>query len=205
MTSAPTPSAVRTAQPDDRTAIIDIARECGLFSPGELADIEATLDAFLTGSAKQNRWLVHDTAEGIAAIAYYAPERMTEGTWNLFLLAVHPEHQAHGLGASLVRHVEQNLQAAGARVLLIETSGVPHFAGQRAFYTRLGYNQEARIREFYAPATTKSSTGSISCPLNDPSSRRVGALRCDAVEHAVEAGVEDGVGAGVRGVLDDLG
>ncbi len=40
-------------------------------------------------------------------------------------------------------------------MLLIETSGVPDFAGQRAFYARLGYDEEARIREFYAPGDDK--------------------------------------------------
>ena len=34
-------------------------------------------------------------------------------------------------------------------MLLIETSGVPEFAGQRAFNTGLGYREEARVREFY--------------------------------------------------------
>jgi ribosomal protein S18 acetylase RimI-like enzyme len=80
---------------------------------------------------------------------------MTDGTWNLYLLAVHPQHQGQGLGAALVRQIEQDLRSTGARVLLIETSGVPDFAGQRGFYTRLGYHQEARIREFYAPGDDK--------------------------------------------------
>lgn len=50
---------------------------------------------------------------------------MTEGTWNLYLLAVHPDHQGRGRGSALVHHVEQDLRSAGTRVLLIETSGVP--------------------------------------------------------------------------------
>lgn len=80
---------------------------------------------------------------------------MTDGTWNLYLLAVHPQHHGQGLSVAMVRHVEQDLLAADARVLLIETSGVPEFVGQRTFYTRLGYHQEDRIREFYAPGDDK--------------------------------------------------
>ena len=32
---------------------------------------------------------------------------------------------------------------------------MPDFAGQRAFYVRLGYHEEARIREFYGPDDDK--------------------------------------------------
>ena len=54
-----------------------------------------------------------------------------------------------------MHHVEQDLRSAGARLLLIETSGVPDFAVQRAFYAGLGCHEEARIREFYAAGDDK--------------------------------------------------
>ena len=127
----------------------------GLFAPEGIADIEATLAAFFAGKADGDHWLVSILEGRTAAIAYYAPERMTDGTWNLYLLAVHPDNQGQGLGSALVQQVEQDLFQASARVLLIETSGVPDFAGQRAFYARLGYHEEARIREFYAPGDDK--------------------------------------------------
>jgi hypothetical protein len=40
-------------------------------------------------------------------------------------------------------------------VLLIETSGVPDFSGQRAFYTGLSYHEEAHIRDFYESRNDK--------------------------------------------------
>lgn len=60
-----------------------------------------------------------------------------------------------GRGAALVRHVEAELQAEGARVLLIETSCVEAFAAQRRFYLRRGYRQEASIQDFYADGDDK--------------------------------------------------
>ena len=156
VTSAPLASVIRAVRPKDRGAAIEVARASGLFGPEELADVEATLEGFLTGSVEGDRWLASDAAEGVvAAIAYYAPERMTDGTWNLYLLAVHPDHQGQHLGSALVRHVEQDLREIGARVLLIETSGVADFARQRAFYAGLGYAEEARIREFYGAGDDK--------------------------------------------------
>ena len=146
---------IRAARPQDRESIIEIAQLSGLFPPDGIADIETTLAAFFAGQTDGDQWLVSILESRTAAIAYYAPERMTDGTWNLYLLAVHPEHQGQGLGGALVQQVEHDLLQLSARVLLIETSGVPDFAGQRAFYTRLGYHEEARIREFYAPGDDK--------------------------------------------------
>jgi ribosomal protein S18 acetylase RimI-like enzyme len=52
-------------------------------------------------------------------------------------------------------HAEADLEARGGRVLLVETSGLEKFARTRAFYRFIGYDEEARIREFYAAGEDK--------------------------------------------------
>lgn len=49
-----------------------------------------------------------------------------------------------------MRHVEQALQTGGQRVLLVEKSGLPDFTLTRKFYAKCGYEEEARIRDYYA-------------------------------------------------------
>ena len=44
----------------------------------------------------------------------------------------------------------------GARMLVVETSSRPDYEDHAAFYARRGYAEAARIRDFYAPATTGS-------------------------------------------------
>jgi len=58
--------------------------------------------------------------------------------------------QAKGLGAKLMRHVEEEIQAAGGRVIVVETSALPNYEPTRRFYLRLGYKQVATIPDFYA-------------------------------------------------------
>jgi len=87
MTSARHRSGIRAALPQDREAIIEVARMSGLFPPEGGAEIEATLGAFFAGTTDGDAWLVSSPESGVAAIAYYAPERMTQSTWNLYLLA----------------------------------------------------------------------------------------------------------------------
>lgn len=36
-----------------------------------------------------------------------APEKMTEGAWNLYLIAVHSDYQGQGIGIAMITHIEQ--------------------------------------------------------------------------------------------------
>lgn len=140
---------IRSISPDDTTASIALAEATGLFEPNQTEDLAQMLEQYLGGETEnQDVWLVDDE-NGIVGVAYVAPERMTEGTWNLYLIAVHPDHQRQGRGRALLRHVEQTLAERGARILLVETSGLENFEYVRAFYRQSGYGEEARIREFY--------------------------------------------------------
>lgn len=80
---------------------------------------------------------------------------MTDRTWNLQLIAIHPNHQGQGRGAKLLGYVEQALMMHGGRMLLVETSGLPDFERTRRFYVKCGYEEEARIRDFYATGDDK--------------------------------------------------
>lgn len=117
--------------------------------PSEMLD--DMIAAYLANPANGEFWLTDDDEKdgGPAGVAYCAPERMTEGTWNLLLIAQHPTRQGQGRGTALLKHIEHKLASRGERVLLVETSGLPSFERTREFYRKNGYDQEARIREFY--------------------------------------------------------
>ena len=85
----------------------------------------------------------------------YALERMTEGTWNLYLTAVNPDQQGRDRGTALLRFGEDALTARGERVVLVETSSLQTYERTRAFYERSGYEKEARIRDFYKAGEDK--------------------------------------------------
>ena len=86
---------------------------------------------------------------GVRGLAYAAPERMTEGTWNLLLIAVDAAAQGQGIGTCLIGAIEAELAGSGARLLLVETSDLPDYAPVRAFYAARGFGEEARIRDYY--------------------------------------------------------
>jgi ribosomal protein S18 acetylase RimI-like enzyme len=142
---------IRPVATVDIPAIKTVIDGSGLFPSDMLDDM---ISGYLTGNAENEFWLTAEIDEPVA-VAYYVPERMTDGTWNLLLIAVHPDHQGRGYGAALMKKVEASLADLGARVLLVETSGLPNFERTRAFYDKLGYDREARIRDFYQAGDDK--------------------------------------------------
>jgi ribosomal protein S18 acetylase RimI-like enzyme len=75
---------------------------------------------------------------------------MTDRTWDLYWIAVSKQTQAKGIGGKLLKHVEDDIRGKQGRILLIETSALPHYELTRKFYLKHGYDQESRIRDYYA-------------------------------------------------------
>lgn len=144
-------SCIRSVTLDDLPALKIVIDANELF-PSDLLD--EMISDYFHNKDSNDYWFTYDDDKPVA-IAYCAPEKMTEGTWNLYLIAVHPDYQRSGLGASLLHHIEQRLAARGERILLVETSGLESFEGTRKFYRQCGYNEEAKIREFYQAGEDK--------------------------------------------------
>ncbi|WP_206816887.1 GNAT family N-acetyltransferase [Chroococcus sp. FPU101] len=146
---------IRPATPDDKKALMAIASVIGLFSQQELEELGAMLAEYFDDHLGSDHfWITYEDSQPVG-VAYYAPEPFTYGTWNLYFIAVHPDRQGEGLGGKLLHYVEQMLTARGERILLVETSGRPSFERTRAFYRKNGYDEEARIREFYKAGDDK--------------------------------------------------
>lgn len=82
---------------------------------------------YFSNPETEDIWLTKLDHDKPVAIAYCAPERLTDGTYNLYLIAVHKELQAKGIGGQMIRYIEQLLRSKGKRMLLVETSGLPEF------------------------------------------------------------------------------
>lgn len=146
---------IRSTTPDDTIALIALADATGLFQPNQLEALGEMLSEYFSGNSNSDRFWITDDDGSPVGVAYCESEPMTDRTWNLQLIAIRPDRQGQGRGATLLRYVEQTLIAHGGRVLLVETSGLPSFERTRAFYRKCGYEEEARIRDFYAAGDDK--------------------------------------------------
>lgn len=143
---------IRPTAPADIPALLAISEAIGLFGPDELEEVGAMLTSHFDNGGSDAFWLTDDDG-GPVGVGYCAPERMTQGTWNLLFLAVHPDRQGEGRGAALVRYVEELLTERGAHLLLVETAA--GLEQTRAFYRKCGFDEEACIRDYYKAGDDK--------------------------------------------------
>jgi ribosomal protein S18 acetylase RimI-like enzyme len=143
---------IRKALPQDLPHFKQVIDSNELF-PSELLD-DMTQD-FFNNEATTDIWRCAELDNRPIAVAYCAPERMTEGTYNLYLIAVSAELKGQGIGSQIMQHIETELKSNGARVLLVETSGLPEFDQTRSFYDKCNYTREAVIRNFYQEGEDK--------------------------------------------------
>ena len=141
---------IRPITPSDSEALIAMVIATGMFPEDEAETLEKMFADYFGGKREEGHGCVVDDENGLRGVAYYAPEMMTDGTWNLLMLAVRPDCQRQGVGVNLLRFVENALWVNGQRLLLIETSELPYFEQARTFYAKCGYEKEARIRDYYA-------------------------------------------------------
>jgi ribosomal protein S18 acetylase RimI-like enzyme len=145
---------IRPTKPEDAEALIAVANTIG-FQPNELEELRKMLADYFGGNTDSDPfWITDDDEEdGPVGVAYCEPERMTDQTWNLLLIAIRPDHQGQGRGRTLMRYIEETLKARGGRMLLVET--LASFERTLTFYAKCGFEEEARIRDFYTAGADK--------------------------------------------------
>lgn len=137
---------IRPTNTNDIAKLQQILDETGLFPSDMLPEM---LSGFLTGDACDTVWLTCENNNSPAGFCYAAPEKLTEGTWNMLAIAVSPDQQGAGVGAALTQALEDRLLSSNQRILIADTSGLPEFQRTRNFYLKTGYTQAARIPDFW--------------------------------------------------------
>jgi GNAT superfamily N-acetyltransferase len=121
------------------------------FLPAEVVVAEELIDAYLEDPEGSGYYTVVAEAEGIVAgYACYGPTPLTDGTWDLYWIAVEHNRQGQGIGRELMKFVEESIRGKNGRMLLIETSSKPDYEKTRNFYINIGYEIICTIPDFYA-------------------------------------------------------
>lgn len=146
---------IRAAHTDDNAALMALAEATGMFEADELGSLAEMVSGYFEGSLGGDHYWVVDDDTGVVAAAYFAPEMMAHNVWNLYFIGVHPSVRRQGRAEALLHHVEDAVGNRNARLLIIETSGSDQFEPARQLYGKNGYDEEARIREFYSAGDDK--------------------------------------------------
>lgn len=136
----------------DKNDILSLAMADGFFTVPEVASIAELLDIYLQRSSQEDYYFLsyHDE-EKVLGFACYGPASLTQGVFDLYWIAAHPEHRRQGIGRALLKRVEAEVRKKKGRMLLIETSSSERYAPTRQFYVKQGYKVAASIPDYYAP------------------------------------------------------
>jgi ribosomal protein S18 acetylase RimI-like enzyme len=146
-----------TPRAGDAEAVRRLVAATGFFHPAEAEiAVELVLETLAAPGTGDYHFLFADAAAGeLAGYACFGPVPLTQGSWDLYWIAVGPELQGRGLGRRLLHESEARARAAGASQLFVDTSGRAQYAPTRAFYAACGYSVVATFDDFYAPGDAK--------------------------------------------------
>ncbi|HQQ95291.1 MAG TPA: GNAT family N-acetyltransferase [Bacteroidia bacterium] len=124
----------------------------GLF-PSEYLD--QMISDYFNNPETQDLWFTYSDNDQPIAIGYCVPEKLADGTYNLRAIAVSQNSQRNGIASEMMRYIENQLKDKGGRILIVETSSDNAQIGARNFYKKIGYSQEAVIKDFWKDGEDK--------------------------------------------------
>jgi ribosomal protein S18 acetylase RimI-like enzyme len=93
---------------------------------------------------------------GVVAYACFGTIPLTNGTYDLYWIAVHPDVHALGVGRKLLVHCEEEIARQGGRLVVVETSSRKDYDKTRRFYEKtMAYETAAWIKDFYKAGDDK--------------------------------------------------
>jgi ribosomal protein S18 acetylase RimI-like enzyme len=139
--------------PAVRPRIAEILRGSQVFRPEEIAVALEVFDEGVGDFAQSEYFFLgaFSPEDILVGYACWGPTPATDRTWDLYWIAVDSALQGAGIGTILLEEIERRLIGQHARLLIAETSSRSDYAATRAFYSRHGYVEAARVRDFYVP------------------------------------------------------
>ena len=143
---------IRKIVKDDIPFLKEVLNSIELF-PSEMLD--EMISNYLLNPDSKEIWFTKLKDNIPIAIGFCAPEKLTDGTYNLYAIGIKKELQGTGIGTEMMQYIETILRDQNIRILLVETSGAEYMEKTRAFYLKCGYTKEATIREFWSKGEDK--------------------------------------------------
>ena len=136
----------------DRESVRRLCELSGFFSAEEVdIAVELVEEHLAKGVASGYHFLFAQHGDTVVGFASYGPIPGTESSWDLYWMAVEEKKRGQGLGRKLHSEVERRIALLGGRRLYAWTSSRDQYLPTRKFYERLGYSQEATLRDYYKP------------------------------------------------------
>ena len=142
---------IRKLRREDKEPVRTILDETNVFRPEEISVAMELLDLFLEDDDQKDYEMYCSVSEAdeVLGFACFGPTPITAGTFDLYWLSVKPSAQRQGVGKRLLDFCEELIRSQGGRLLVAETSSGPKYGTARALYDHNGYEELARIKDYY--------------------------------------------------------
>jgi len=144
---------IRKFEKGDIASLAELVRQTKVFREEEV-DVAVELMEIAANDKEQKDYSLFTYVDEDGAIqGYYCvgPTPMTQSTFDLYWIAVHPRVHRKKIGHDLLEHCEGQVKTMGGTLLVVETSSQPKYEPTRKFYLRHQYAEAARIKDYYAP------------------------------------------------------
>ena len=139
------------ARPDDVATVEKIVKSTGFFEAvfDEIDSVKADVSRIIKNPDGEEKIIFAEVDGAPMAFAVFGRECCCDALVYRSWICVDNSLRGMGLGKKLMDEVLADVWAAGARKLLLQTSGRPQYAPTRAFYEKLGFKNEAEIADYY--------------------------------------------------------
>jgi len=142
---------IRPTKREDRDHIINILRRTSNFTDEEIKVAVELLDSYFANSLDSGYWTYTAELDKVVGYICYGPTPMTSGTFDIYWIAVDPIVQGKHIGTKLLSFAEEDIVRHNGRLITIYTSSQERYGNTKAFYSRRGYREGCRVRDYYKP------------------------------------------------------
>lgn len=142
---------------NDMVSVRVIVDSTGFFTDEEVDVAVELVDAGLSGESLSSYLFCFCENETGEVLGYtcYGPIMCTTGSFDLYWIAVHHDHQSEGIGQELLKRTEEKIRSMGGMRIYIETASRDLYKPTQSFYTKAGYFAEATLKDYYSEGDSK--------------------------------------------------
>jgi ribosomal protein S18 acetylase RimI-like enzyme len=148
---------IRLLARKDKAGLLSLLIKTKAFTSREI-DVAMELIDIVFKDKKQRDYTVYcalNDQDKLLGYICYGPSPMTEGTFDLYWIAVDPEVQSQGVGSSLIGFLEERVGEMKGRMILAETASIGQYEKTLKFYVRRGFTEVARVPDYYYPGNDR--------------------------------------------------
>jgi GNAT superfamily N-acetyltransferase len=140
----------------DITRVMEIVESTKFFYDHEVEIAVELVAERLSHGESTGYYFVFAEVDGVtAAYSCFGPITMSATCFDLYWIATHNDFRGKGIGKKLLEETCNEAKKMGCKIIIAETSGLPHYAPTRAFYDNNSFDLEATLKDFYTMGDDK--------------------------------------------------